>query len=416
MLGLIDCNNFYASVEGVFQPHLKGKPVVVLSNNDGCVVARSKEAKALGIPMGETVFKLRSLISKNNIKICSSNYVLYGDMSARVMSIIAEYVPAIEIYSIDEAFVDLRGITPARIQDIADTIVRAVKLQTGIVVSIGIAPTKTLAKFANRLAKKANTYPAIVTMNRPDIQLLKNTSTEDIWGIGRRISEMLDQMGIHSAFDFVEASPRAIRSAFSVVVEKTHRELNGTRCIEFGANPPHPQNIMVSRSFGTKITELSILKESIAAFASIAASKARKKQVFAKSIDVMVASSAFKGTRPFYARRMYHFANEHNDTPALVRAAVGIAEELFKPGVEYARSGIMLGNLVKATSRHQQLWPDAASDKLEASMATMDMINAKYGRGTLRVGSVKPEADWHMQRRFLSGRHTTSWSELLVAR
>ena len=300
MYGLVDCNNFYASCERAFNPSLNGKPVIVLSNNDGCVIARSNEAKALGIKMGVPAYQIKDLVKQYDIAVFSPNYILYGDMSARVMSLLADMAPEIEVYSIDEAFLNLAGIKD--LQSLGANIVRKVSRGTGIPVSLGIAQTKTLAKMANKFAKK---YPAynrlcIIDTEEKRIKALKLFEIGDVWGIGRRQAAKLEKQGVKTAFDFTQLPGSWVRKNMTVVGERTWKELRGISCIDMETAPPAKKQICTSRSFGKMVEDIDTISEAIATHASTCAQKLREQKSFAQSLMVFIHTNNFREDLPQY--------------------------------------------------------------------------------------------------------------------
>ncbi len=410
MLALVDCNNFYASCERVFRPDLRGKPIVVLSNNDGCLIARSAEAKALGYKMGEAFFQAYRRLDRDKVFVFSSNYALYGDMSARVMRCLEQFTPLVDVYSIDEAFLDLSGF------DNLDThswnIKRSIEQWTGIPVSVGVAPTKTLAKLANRIAKKWPGKDGVFVLEGPDEQYLRKIEVGDVWGIGRQLSKQLVSLGVDTALDLAQLDPRLVRQKFSVVVERTVRELQGIPCIEFDEAPPHPQNIMVSRGFKNRVREKRQLHEAVALYASRAGEKARGKNVFATSITVFLRTSPFAPGPKYSNSATITYPEAVNDTPALIKAATQALDMIFRSGLDYQKADIMLTGLVYENERQTSLFTTPDTSKKEGLMAVMDKLNNLYGSETLRMASSGTNRPWWMARERLSPSYTTRWSDL----
>ena len=426
---LVDCNNFYASCERVFAPRLNGKPVVVLSNNDGCVIARSDEAKAVGIPMGAPLHEYENTLKRNKVAVFSSNYALYGDMSARVMESLSQFTPAVEVYSIDEAFLGLDGFEASMLPDHLRQMRKSIRQWTGIPVSVGVAPTKTLAKLANRIAKKYTTDgvyilddPALMTRILGDIEI------EDIWGISKRWGARLRQMGITSALDLQRASPRQIRQALSVVGERIVHELNGQPCLELEEVQPK-QTIMSSRSFGTMISDLKNLEEAVASYTARAAEKLRHQQSRAGGIYVFIRTNRFRQQDPQYSNAaMIGFDEPTSDTAVMIKAAVSVLRRLYRKGYRYHKAGIMLTDLTEGGAEQMSLF--SMSPAIQNSrktgdrrMAVLDKVNARMGQGTLfhategtstaAIRRRKPNgAKWRMRSRFKSPSYTTRWSDL----
>jgi DNA polymerase V len=419
-LALIDCNNFYASCEQLFQPRLIGKPVVVLSNNDGCVVARSAEAKALGIPMAAPWHTLTTLARRHGIVALSSNYALYGDLSARVMKVLAGFSPAQEVYSIDECFLDLAGVQPSpgmcgrRIRD-------EVRQLVGISVGVGLGPTKTLAKFANHCAKKRPEFAGVCVLGElaPTAidGLLAWAPVAEVWGVGGRISAKLQDLGIHTALDLKRAAPGRIRKAFSVTLERTVRELNGELCYPLAAGPATRRQILSSRSFGQLITEFAPLEEAVTAYATCAAEKLRRQGLLAGSVGVFVQTNPFRADLPQY-QASRHFPLELTaDTRLLAQAALRGLRVIYRPGFAYQKAGVILTELLPEEKRQPTLFEDgAALTKSSALMAAMDHINRAYGRGTVKLGAEGCDPRWAMRAERRTPRYTTHLDELAEAK
>lgn len=421
-VALVDCNNFYVSCERVFDPRLEGKPVVVLSNNDGCAVARSNEVKALGIKMAEPWFKLERLAKQHGIVALSSNYALYGDMSARVMSILSTFSPKQEVYSIDECFLDLSGFDPRSLMAYGQTIRQTIRQQVGIPVCVGIADTKTLAKLANHCAKKRFAgKDGVCDFGRySDTQLSRLFSTipvGDIWGIGRQITERLIAMKIATVEDLRTADRNKMRRQFSIMVERTVKELNGIPCIELDeANTPR-QQIMVSRSFGQEVSSYDDLAESVAYFAASAAEKLRKDGSVAASLCVFARTNPFKEKEPQHAPSMVVPLGEPtDDTGRLVNAALRGLKAIYRTGFKYKKSGVLLMGLQPRNAVQASLFNDAAAlEKSARLMHVMDAINRRMGKGSMTVAASGTNRRWAMRRDCKSPNYTTDWDELPVA-
>jgi DNA polymerase V len=421
-IALVDCNNFYVSCERVFNPRLEGVPVVVLSNNDGCAVARSGEVKALGIKMGEPWFKMKDIAKKHGIVAYSSNYTLYGDLSARVMSILSNFSPNQEIYSIDECFLDLAGFDPATLMDYGQKIRQTVKQGVGIPVCVGIADTKTLAKLANHCAKKGFAgKDGVCDFGRLTEQqlstLFAGIPVGEVWGIGRRITARLGEMGINTIEDLRRADPEYIRQQFSVVVERTVKELNGIACIELEEVGVPRQQIMVSRSFGSEVTQLSDLSESVSYFTSRAAEKLRHDGSVASSLCVFVRTNPFKEEAPQYQRSMIvPLFQPTDDTTKLVHASLQGLKAIFRVGYGYKKSGVFLMGLQSKEMLQATLFDDPVEQaRSDSMMRVMDEINRKMGQGSVTVAASGIRQRWAMRRERKSPSFTTEWSELPVA-
>ena len=430
-LALIDGNNFYCSCERVFQPWLQNRPLVVLSNNDGCAIARSDEAKALGIKMGAPWFKIRHLEDEAGLVALSANFALYGDMSDRMMTLAAGLGHNQEIYSIDESFVDLSGIRGDLVRR-ARTIRKRIHQWIGIPTCIGIAPTKTLAKLANAIAKSAERKPGSYPAHHAQIchlgactpeelqALMQATEVGDVWGVGRKIGAQLREHGIHTALDLQRMNPAAAKAGWSVVLEKTVRELNGTPCIEFEDEPPAKQQIACTRSFGQPITELHELQEAITEFACRAAEKLRKQNSHTGQLMAFIRTSPFREKDPQYSRSAsIPLPSPTSDSAHITQTACAILKHIYRPGYQYAKAGVMLMDLQPAT--RQQLTLDLDADMPENRirlMQAMDQINRRYGRGSLVLGSaggIGAQPVWGMKQERLSSGFTTDWRGLAVA-
>lgn len=413
VFGLIDCNSFYASCERVFRPDLAKIPIVVLSNNDGCVIARSYDAKPF-VKMGEPYFQIKHKLRQHGIVAFSSNYALYGDISERVMSLIEAMVPAVEVYSIDEAFADLTGI------DGLDALGRKIRSQvlrcTGIPVGVGIAPTKTLAKLANHTAKRLQAQTGgVVNICDPVKRdwVLRNTDVGEVWGVGRRMKVHLNTLGIKSAMDLAKADAWSLRKHFSVVIEKTARELAGTPCLELDEPDTPKQEICCSRMFGKRLKELPPIKEAVATYMMRASEKLRAQNSLCKKIRVSIRTGMFNPEEAKYANGVVvDLPYPTDDVRLLTKAAVDALDRVFRPGFSYSKAEVMLLNLCQPGEYTDDLF--AASQPAEATrvMAVIDQINGRWGRGTLRSASVPSCPDWAMRRELMSQSYTTRLDQL----
>ena len=411
MFALVDCNSFYASCERVFRPDLHGKPVVVLSNNDGCLIALSNEAKAMGYKMGDVFFKVRDKLYKQGVVVFSSNYALYGDLSARVMKVLETYTPDLEVYSIDEAFLSLKGFNG--LTDIGIQIKHDVERLTGVPVSVGIAPTKTLAKLANHVAKRFEGQCGSYLMKTPDMEILRQIPVNKVWGIGRRLTEHLEAFGVKSAYDLSRLEPRAVRKRFSVVAEKTVRELNGISCIPLEEIPPHPQNIIVSRGFKRRIKSKQEMIEAISFYANRASEKARLKKVYAYRVHVFIRTDPYGDKDKSYSASQSTIFNEaRNDAGTIINAALQAFNSIYKPNYSYQKAGVMLTGLLYEDERQTSFFGGRQTDKINQLMKTVDKINNQHGRETIRPAVAGTNKTWFMARNLLSPRYTTKWSEL----
>lgn len=422
MFALVDVNNFYASCERVFDPRLRGRPVVVLSNNDGCVIARSPEAKALGIPMGEPTFRLRPLIVRHDITVLSSNYALYGDMSARVMRVLAELVPAVEIYSIDEAFLDLTELPRAQLLAQGRSIQATIQQWLGLPVCIGIAPTKTLAKAANWAAKKpidpaAGGVFTLVDGNR-QTAVLADMPVDAVWGVGRRLAARLAVMGIRSAQELRDADQARIRRAFGVTLSRTQLELRGQPSLSLQEVDAPRQQIIVSRSFGEAVTELASLEAALATFTERAAEKLRQQRSLTEAISIWIETSRFAPGSAYDSRQTTVQLPATDDSQLLLETALRSLRALFKPTrrYRYQRAGIILHGLRHGLARKQyDLFDTATTPNREALMTALDAINQRYGRQTIRSGTTLMSQRWLPQAGYRSPRYTTRWADLFCA-
>lgn len=413
-IALIDCNSFYASCERVFRPDLLRTPIVVLSNNDGCVIARSADAKAF-VKMGEPYFQIKHKLRQHGIVAFSSNYALYGDMSERVMTVIEGMVPAIEVYSIDEAFADLTGM-PGSLEQLGRQIRAQVLQLTGIPTGVGIATTKTLAKLANHAAKRWQRQTGgvvdICDPVRRD-KLLKCINVSEVWGIGRRLTAHLQGMNINTAWDLAQADARLLRTRFSVVVEKTSRELRGTRCIELEEAAPPKQEICCSRMFGKRLRELPPIREAVATYAARAAEKLRGQQSVCKQVRVSIRTGMFNPDEAKYAKGVLcELPYPTDDTRVITRAALAGLERVYRPGFAYSKAEVLLLGLCQRNECTGDLFAPVQSAEAGQVMGVLDQINGKWGRGTIRPGRVQLSPDWGMRREMMSQSFTTDWKGL----
>lgn len=415
VFALVDCNNFFASCERLFRPDLRDRPIVVLSNNDGCVVARSAEAKALGIKMGTPVFKIEPLLHKNRVKIFSSNYTLYGDISGRVMNTLATMAPRLEVYSIDEAFLDLSGME--RHFDILNhgkQIKERVEAWTGMPVCVGIAPTKTLAKLANYGAKHYPATGGVVDLTYPIRQrrLMGITPVGEVWGIGRRLSAKMNAAGISTALDLAQASPASMRQQFSVVVERTVRELNGVSCLELEEVPAPKKQIVCSRAFNGRVADLAQLREAVREYAARAAAKLRKGAQLAQTLSVSIQTSPFAGD-PYYANTAtIRLAIPSDDTRTITKALLQQLERIYRAGHRYSRAGVMLSELCARHTHQVDLFEKEPAQQDTRLMELLDEINQKFGKGRVRFAGQQNNRPWMMRREHLSPAYTTRWADV----
>lgn len=411
-IALVDCNNFYVSCERVFRPDLATRPVVVLSNNDGCVISRSAEAKALGVKMGQPWFKLRGFADHHKIKAFSSNYALYADMSGRVMNVLNGFAPAQEIYSIDECFLDLTGLP-----DVAGTgfaIRSRIREWLDMPVCVGIAPSKTLAKLANHIAKthpkSRGVFDMSVLNDRQLYSVLSNIDVREVWGIGRNLTDSLTRMGIHRVQQLKDADMGFMRRRFGIVMEKTIAELRGEACLEL-EDIDHPRKqIISSRSFAHKVTALEDLEDAITHFVSIAAYKLREQQSVAGMLTVYIRTDRFSDTVPHTPSICLPLMDASANTMTLVALAKQGLAHIYQSGFAYKKAGVMLSDITPQGIIQQDLFTDnAAPDRL---MATMDQLNRRYGKHTIGVSHTTNDTRWAMRQDYKSPGYTTSWKEL----
>jgi len=416
LFALVDCNNFYVSCERVFNPQLEGKPVVALSNNDGCIVARSNEAKALGIKMGEAFFKFRNVIERHGVFVFSSNYTLYGDMSRRVFATLARFTPEVEIYSIDEAFLNLTGFEKDNVTAYGQRIRATVKQWTGIPVSIGIAETKTLAKVAGHVAKYSAKVEGVLDLTIPGYRkkALTMTYVGDVWGIGRRLSKRLTAKGIETALQLSEVDDGWIRKQMGIVGVRMVHELRGIRCFPLKLSAPPKKGITCSRSFGRPVTMLNEMKEAVAAYVSRAALELRKQNSVAGHLTVYMMTNRFKVKEPLHNEEVsIKLPVATDNTGELIYYASGAVEKIFKAGYKYKKAGVILAELSPACQSQTDMFDSLDRDRTEKLMATLDSVNARMGSKTLQFAAQGTTQPWSMRCERRSPSYTTNWDELL---
>ena len=429
VFALVDCNNFFVSCERVFAPHLEGRPVVVLSNNDGCIIARSNEAKALGIAMGEPLFKARGEIRRHNIQVYSSNYPLYGDMSARVMSALEAFSPAIELYSIDEAFLNLAGFEKRGLEAYGQDIRATVKRWTGIPVSVGIAGTKTLAKIAGHVAKKSPAANGVFSIDDEATKrrVLGEIPVGEIWGIGRRWAKMLNTYAIQSALDFHDSPEPWVRQRMGVIGARTLLELRGTACLDLESQTPDKQTIRVSRSFASPVESRTVMRESVAAFAARAAEKLRRGGLVCAVVTVFARTNRFGPSDDFYQSTAASApAAPTNHTATITSAAMAAFEKVYRPGLQFKNAGVMLLGLARAEDAQGSQGnlfapPEPVADaRAQALMTAFDAINTRIGRGAVRYGAtgvaLRGKRGVYTVQNRRSPSYTTNWAELPIVR
>jgi DNA polymerase V len=421
LIALVDCNNFYVSCERLFRPDLLDRPVAVLSNNDGCIVSRSQEVKDLGIKMAVPVYQVRHLVKQHNIQLFSSNYALYADMSARVMSILEEFAPAVEVYSIDEAFLNLTGICRDPIA-YGHRIKATMQRSTGIPVCVGLGPTKTLAKLANFAAKKWPRTGGVLDLSDPlrREKLMRIVPVNEVWGIGSRIASHLNQLGIVTVRDLARQPPERILAQFNIVVARTVLELNGIPCLKLEEMAPDKQQIVCSRSFSRRLTEYGELSQALAEFASRAAEKLRSQNSVAGHISIFIRTNPFNPQEPQYQRSAgMRLKASTQDTRVLIGEAHRLLNELFRAGYRYHKCGVQLSHIQSATTPGQlDLFGLSATIRQADSPALMqavDRINRRFPKG-IAVAATGFDRSWQPKAERVSKRYTTDWRELVYAK
>jgi DNA polymerase V len=432
MLALVDCNSFYCSCERAFNPKLYAGglglghiPVVVLSNNDGCVISRSNEAKAIGILMGAPAHLIRGLVEKHKVAVFSSNYALYGDMSARVMSTLAGFAPDIEIYSIDEAFLNLTGFEHLDLRDYGSTIIRTTQKHTGIPVSIGISHTKTLAKLANKLAKKQGENRGVCVLDTEEsiLYALKNFPIDDVWGIGRQHAKRLRAMNINTAYDFTQLSPQWVDSNMTVVGLRIWEELRGKPCYELesansvsASNPVSKKSICTSRSFGSLIVNITEIEEALANHAATCAMKLRHQHSNAGIISIFITTNRFKVGSPQYSNSInLNLPYPTNNTSDLIKWAKYGLQQIFRTGYEYKKVGIIANDLSPEDAVQYDLFRNQDADaKAQKLMVALDKINRAMGRNTVKTAAQGMGGKWKLRQEKLSPCYTTRLKDILV--
>ena len=401
-IALVDCNSFYVSCERLFNPKIRKKPVVVLSNNDGCIVSRSNEAKVLGIKMGEPYFKAKDIILKNNVHVFSSNYSLYGDLSRRVMRTLKRFNSDIEVYSIDEAFLDLSNFSDDEVEKVAREIRETVLQWTGIPTSIGIAKTKTLSKVANYIAKKKQSgVTNFIGIENID-PLLEKININDVWGVGKQLTKFYHKNGIYNAKQLKNKSNTWIKKSSNVLGSRTAMELRGISCIDVEKTKSKRKSCVVSRSFGERIEKYQELKEAVAGYCLNASEKIRSESLTAKSITVFIRTSPFQNRFGYYSNsKTIDFPIETNDSIEIVKTALTALESIFKNGYRYQKAGVLLSGLSESTN-NKNLFSSEKDNKINSLMKSIDNTNYRYGRSTLSLASAGVHKKWNMRRQHSS--------------
>ena len=412
MYALIDCNNFYVSCERIFNPALEGIPVVVLSNNDGCIISRSNEAKALGLKMGEPVFKRKDIIEKNNVKVFSSNYALYGDISQRVMDTLRSFTPQIEIYSIDEAFLDLSGFS-LNFEEYGKKIRNEILKRIGMPVGVGVAPTKSLAKIANHIAKKRDGVFVISTERERD-WALRNTPIDDVWGIGRQYTTLLKRMGINTAFEFTQLSTDWIRNHMTVTGHRLREELLGKPCLSIETVMPAKKNIATTRAFGKKISDLNFLREAVSTYAVKCAGKLRRQKSVASFITVFIHTDPFSEREKYISRSLtLTLPIPSNSDMIIAKAALYALSQIFQPNLLYKKAGVIVSGITSDVAIQGNLFVQHDNEKLSSISQVSDYLNTRYGKGTVQLAIQGSGREWRLKQEKLSPGYTTKWNDIL---
>jgi len=419
MFALVDCNNFYASCERVFNPNLIGKPVAILSNNDGCVISRSDEAKALGLPMGAPIFKWESFCKANNVTVLSSNYPLYGDMSSRVMSILKQYSPEVEVYSIDESFLYFKGFDNYDLTKYGLEIKSRILKWTGIPTCVGIAPTKALSKVANKIARKyPNQTKGVYVMDTEEkrIKALKWLSVEDVWGLGRQLSKRLQTKGCKTAFDFTQLPDVWVKKNFSVVEARLKRDLEGIPTLKLDEIITQKKMIATTRSFDYSYSDIEYIKERVSTFAVSCAEKLRKQGSSCHVIIVMLKSDKHK--KELEQHRTSTSVNLTYPTSSsliISNCAISALMSIFKKGIQYKKAGVIVTGLVPIDNHQLHLF-DAENPKHQPLMKSIDSLNAKYKNNKIRIANQDLKRTWKMRQDRLSPRYTTNINDIIVVK
>ena len=412
-IALVDCNSFYVSCERLFNPRIQKKAVVVLSNNDGCVISRSTEAKILGIKMGEPYFKVKDLVKKNKVEVFSSNYALYGDISRRVMRVLRTFSPKVEIYSIDEAFIDLSFIDEKGTEEYGKEIRSRVLKWTGIPTSVGIATTKTLSKVANHIAKKEKA--GVVYLNKDIDERLKKFAIEDVWGVGRQLSKFYYKNNIKNAYDLKNVSNYWVKKGTNVLGAKTAMELRGVPCIDLQIDQEKRKNCCVSRSFGRKVTEIEELEESVTTHCLNAAEKIRADDQLAKTITVFVRTSPFDKSKKYYSNsKTVDLPIATNNSLELIKNATKALSEIYIKGHRYQKAGVILTGLKDEKESQENLLTPLMDNKSKSLMKAIDYTNSKYGRYAISIAHAGLSKGWKMRREHSSKIDTASFDSLPI--
>ena len=419
MYALCDGNNFFVSCERVFDSSLEGKPVIVLSNNDGCAISRSNEAKVLGIKMAANFFEIEDLVRRHNVQVFSTNFVLYADMSIRMKSMLSRFCPEVEDYSIDEAFLNFTGFEKINLREHCLKMANAVKQGVGIPVSVGVAPTKTLAKVANKFAKKFAAYKNVCVIDSEEkrIKALQKTEIGDVWGIGRRHTKRLNAMDIKTAYEFTQLPRAWVRKNMTVVGEKTWRELLGDPCIEMEAVQPDKQSIMVSRSFGKMIQECDVILEALSNYAGMASAKLRKQKSCAKSLLVFIDTNPYREDMEQYSRHIImNFPVATNSNMEIIKYVDEGLKKIFHPGYWYKKAGVMLMDICSQDVIQGNIWDKIDRKKHSRLMEVLDRTSDRFGRNALKLAVQGDGEQWKIKQERLSPSYTTKISDFPIVK
>ena len=410
MYALVDCNNFFVSCERVFDSRLDGKPVIVLSNNDGCAISRSNEAKALGIAMGANYFEIEKLVKRHNVMVLSTNFVLYADMSMRVKGLLTKFCPSIEDYSIDESFLDFSGFQQSNLKEYCTRIFQTIMQGTGIPVSVGVAPTKTLAKIANKYAKKYSGYKGVCVIDSEEKRLkaLQKYDIGDVWGIGRQHTKRLSSLGIKTAYDFTQLPRGWVKKNMTVTGERTWRELLGEPCIQMELNQPDKQSIMVSRSFGKMIPDYETLSDALSTYTCMAAAKLRKQKSCAKAMLVFIDTNPYREDLKQYSRHIViNLPVASSSSQELLQYALKGLKKIYKSDFMYKKAGVMLMDISTEDAVQGNLFDKLDRQKQKSLMEVLDKINDRYGRNTLKFAVMGDGKAWKIKQERLTPCYTT---------
>ncbi|MFD2205359.1 Y-family DNA polymerase [Kiloniella antarctica] len=415
-VALVDVNNFYASCERVFRPDLEKTPIVVLSNNDGCVIARSQEAKDLGYKIGDLYHMIKPRLKQTGTEVFSSNYALYGDFSRRVNEIYLDFTPNIELYSIDESFLSFSN--PVNKEDLiclGRRIKEKIQLHTGLPVCVGIAPTKTLSKIANRIAKKNKNHNGVFLLVPENDDQLRAVEISNVWGVSRKLTPKFQELGIYNALDLARADPKRIRSRFSVVLERMIYELNGVACLELEEVAPPKKGIIVSRGFGQYLDDIELIKQAVASYATRAGEKLRSQNLAVTRLTTSLRTSPHGKDQTYYRNSFsITFPEATFDTSMIIRAAEYCLKKVYRPGLKYQKAGVFLDGLVDASTTQQDFFFKPDIKKSEALMGVLDKLNRVHGRDTVRFAASGMNKDWKMRQKMISPRYTTRWDDIKV--